>query len=431
MFSNSFNKKFLITTAMVTMLSSCGLFHQDKEYNSTKDWFLGTNEEDAGSEEAQKATVYFSQGNFTTAEKHFLKALNENPKNQQALMVGALTYEKEGKLNKARAYYEDIILVGGDKTTLLGSEDGLPHKMSEVAQKRLRNIALIQSQIIVEDKFGNKIFKISDEVAERQSRSAMEEALFAREQKVNFDNKATTEANIKAVEILFNDNEKNVISRFIVLKELAEKDMITKNEFLTARNQNLGGLLPLSNKAPALGIGEPVPSSDVILGRIDALKGGVEERAITFKEFSAERDMIVDAILPANPREREKNKAPARDILGAAKELRKLEVIAELGLITSNEKEAEKLAIERAVKTSSAPRAASKPAPRKQATAPKPLVKLPQNTDVVSTETVTTSSPSATSQAVTNPQAPYIDKKVEIKGTMREFPGDPNVSSPF
>ncbi|MDD4556951.1 MAG: hypothetical protein PHE89_06485 [Alphaproteobacteria bacterium] len=424
MFQKRLTKKILMTTAMAAMLSSCGMFKQNAEYSSTTNWFLGISNEELGNEEAQKATLSYSQGNFAIAEKHFLKALSDNPKNQQALMVGALTYEKEGKLNKARAYYEDIIIIGGDKTTVLGTTDGLPHKMTEVAQQRLRNITLTQTQIIVEDKFGNKTFKISQEIADKQGKSAMEEALFLRSEKIEFNNKATAEANLKAVEILFDDNEKNVISRFLILKELAEKDMVTKEEFLAARNQNLGGLLPLSNKAPALGIGEPVPSADVVLDRIDALKLGVEERAISPKEFSAERDMIVDAILPANPRERAKNKAPSRDILGAAKDLRKLEVIAELGLITPKEKEAEQRAIERAVKTSSAAKPTPKKAPTKpqKPTAPKPLVSVPQ-TQAQASATAPEPAPAE--------KKPFIEKKVEIKGTMREFPGDPNVSSPF
>ena len=41
------------------------------------------------------------------------------------------------------------------------------------------------------------------------------------------------------------------------------------------------------------------------------------------------------------------NKAPSKDILSAAKDLRKLEVISQLNLITDKEKAAEKAAIEK------------------------------------------------------------------------------------
>lgn len=73
--------------------------------------------------------------------------------------------------------------------------------------------------------------------------------------------------------------------------------------------------------------------------RIKALKEAVASRAITPREFSAERDLIIEAILPPHPRQRLKNKAPSKNILDAAKDIRKLEVLYDLNLITSKEKE--------------------------------------------------------------------------------------------
>ena len=74
--------------------------------------------------------------------------------------------------------------------------------------------------------------------------------MFIREQKNAANNKAVSEADVKAVEVLFTPQEQNIISRFLIMKELAENDMITKEEFLKARQSNIGGLLPLTN-APA------------------------------------------------------------------------------------------------------------------------------------------------------------------------------------
>lgn len=123
--------------------------------------------------------------------------------------------------------------------------------------------------------------------------------------------------------------------------------MITKEEFLSRRSTNIGGLLPLTNTPPAAGVDNPVPSADLIIERINALKDAVESRAITPREFSAERDIIIEALLPPTPRTRMKPKAPSKDILGAAKDLRKLEVLYDLNLITSNEKAAEQKAVEK------------------------------------------------------------------------------------
>ena len=77
------------------------------------------------------------------------------------------------------------------------------------------------------------------------------------------------------------------------------------------------------------------------------MKDAVESRAITPQEFSAERDLIIEALLPPNPRQRMQNKIPSRDVMGAAKDLRKLEILYDLNLITAKEKAAEKAAIEK------------------------------------------------------------------------------------
>lgn len=114
--------------------------------------------------------------------------------------------------------------------------------MSEIANQRLRLLNMNQTRMIIEDKDGNKVFNISGEAAARQGKSALEEALFIREQTRAANNRAVSEADVKAVEVLFTPEEQNTVSRFLILKELAENDMVTKEEFLNGRMANLGGL---------------------------------------------------------------------------------------------------------------------------------------------------------------------------------------------
>ena len=113
--------------------------------------------------------------------------------------------------------------------------------MTDVAKQRLRLINVKQSKLVIEDQNGVKIFNISTEAGKTQRRSAIEEALFLREKKNIADNRPSSAEELKAVEVLFNDQEQNIISRFLILKELAEKDLVTKEEFLNARNTNIGG----------------------------------------------------------------------------------------------------------------------------------------------------------------------------------------------
>ncbi len=389
MFAWNIARRFVVLSLAGSLAVSCSFI---KEHTSPETYNTLTFS-DGGSEEAGKATVAYSQGDFAKTEEYVLKALEENPKQQQALLVGALMSEKTGRLNRARQYYEELIIINGNETTILGNEQMLPEKISDVAKKRLRLLEVKQSNLVIEDANGAKVFNISQPAGQAQSRSAIEEALFKREQQKIAEQQPSSEAEIRAVQILFTDQEQNIISRFLILKELAEKDLITKQEFLRARMANVGGLLPLTHKPGAFGIDRSVPAPDVILERIKVLKDAVESRAITPQEFSAERDLIIEALLPPNPRQRMQNKIPSRDVMGAAKDLRKLEILYDLNLITAKEKAKEKAAIEKYLGINRAP--AKKAAAKK-------VVK-----------------PAAQPCTIDNKSAPctLTDKKTEVKET--------------
>ncbi|MFR1031820.1 MAG: hypothetical protein ACLSE6_04620 [Alphaproteobacteria bacterium] len=86
---------------------------------------------------------------------------------------------------------------------------------------------------------------------------------------------------LKPWRVLFTPQEQNIISRFLIMKELAENDMIAKRGVLKARQSNIGGLLPLTNAPAGFTVDKPVPSPDMIIERINALKTATEDRAIT------------------------------------------------------------------------------------------------------------------------------------------------------
>ena len=338
--------KFSILALLAaTSLSACSLFHHTDTPEEKGIFYFGDN----GKHEADLAVVAYTQGQFDEADKHVREALHDNRKNETALLVGALISEKTNRPNRARQFYEDILLYNGNELSVLGSSTPEPQKITDIARKRLRQLNLSQNKLIIEDSDGNKVFNISNDASVKNGTKAMEEALFLRQKRVGQKNDAEAQADRNAIEVLFDDGEKNTISRFIILKELAENDLITKDEFLRARQANIGGLLPITHTPPSSQVIKPVPTADIIVDRINALKSAVEDRAITAKEFSAERNLIIEAVLPPHPTQRLKKKAPAKDIITAAKDLRKLEVIYDLNLITSDEKELEKKAIEKSL----------------------------------------------------------------------------------
>ncbi len=300
----------------------------------------------SGNSQAEDAAYHFSKGDLRSAQTMANKALMKNPNQVQALLVAALTAEGSANPNQAIGYYERIIVLNPQELTPLATTDMKPVKVVDVAKKRLRALNIKNSEVIIEDYEGDKVFNIKAATSNKQNKSALEEALFIKEQKDTNYTQASAQANVKAVEVLFDDAEKNKISRFLILKELAENDLITKEEFLSSRMTNVGALLPLSNQPPAYGLGKPVPSADAILERIAILKEGLADRSVSSKEYLAERNAIITALMPSKPRIRDSKKAPAKDILSAAKDLRKLEVLSELNLITQAEKEKETKAIE-------------------------------------------------------------------------------------
>ena len=337
MLSHSLKYGFAVLLT-ATSLTACGLTGDSSGNSGLLD--LGKK----GDWESDLAVIAYTQGNFDEADEHVLEALHDNKKNAQALLVGALLSEKTNRPNRARQYYEEILLYNGDEVSVLGSSTPQPEKITDIARKRLRQLNLSQNKLIIEDKQGNKVFNISNEASVKNGTKAMQDALALRKKR-----QETSTTNNTAIESLFNDGEKNTISRFIILKELAENDMITKEEFLRARQANIGGLLPLTYAPASSQVIKPVPSSRIIIDRINALKSALEDRAISAKEFSAERNLIIEAILPPAPAQRLKRKAPSKEIITAAKDLRKLEVLYDLNLITSSEKEKEKTLIEQAL----------------------------------------------------------------------------------
>ncbi len=408
MFSRHLTKILLFSTAL-SMVSACAVVDK-KDTPKESNWFFQLFEKD-GNNYANKATIAYSNGQFEKTLEYTTEALKANPRNQQALLVGALAAEKLGRYNKARQYYEDLIVIDGSATSILGSTDGQPMKMAEIAKKNLRAITIAQSSLTIESRDGHKHFAISEATGENISKNTIAEALSkksipaVRSQPVGVDD-------------LFTPDEQNIVSRFLILKELAEKDFITKEEFLSRRSANIGGLLPLTRTAPGVGINQPVPSPDLIIERLEVLKEGVETRAITPREFSVERDVIIEALMSPAPRQRIKNKAPSKNILDAANDLRRLEVLYDLNLITEAERNAEKKAVEKYLginRDKPKPVVTSQPTPvnapevKVEVTAP---AAAPQQTTVTVTETTT-----QTTQPTVAPKA----EEVKV----------PEVTSPF
>lgn len=395
MFSRNLAKTLLFSTAL-TMLTACAVVDK-KDTAEESNWFVRLFEKD-GQNYADRATIAYSNGQFNQTLEYTTEALKANPRNQQALLVGALAAEKLGRYNRARQYYEDLIIINGQETSILGSSDGQPQKISEIAKNNLRVITIAQSNLTIENRDGTKHFAIANDAGELQSKTTIANALSKK-------NISAVRTQPIGVDDIFTPQEQNIVSRFLILKELAEKDFITKDEFLSRRLANIGGLLPLTRKAPGIGIDQPAPSPDLIIERLEILKDGVENRAITPREFSVERDIIIEALMSPNPRQRIKNKAPSKNVLDAANDLRRIEVLYNLNLITENERNAEQKAVEKYLginRTQDKPKVVVKTEPVTTVEAPAPIqiVSTPKEAPqsaAVESEAINNSTPAVTS----------------------------------
>ena len=138
----------------------------------------------------------------------------------------------------------------------------------------------------------------------------------------------------------------NSIQRFEILDRLLKDGLLARQEYDLRRSENLGVLLPFTSAKPAVGLGREVPSSEAISSRLSALRRSIELRAITPRQHSIERNMILDALLPRNPIARESTMPPPADVIQAAATVGHLESLRMAGLISDDEFENERLAID-------------------------------------------------------------------------------------
>ena len=220
MFSARINK-LLLCTAAVAILSGCAIFEK-KDSDEESNWLIQQFEKD-GAKYANQATLAYSQGDFKQTLTLVTEALKDNPRNQQALLVGALSAEKLGRYNRARQYYEDLILIDGQASSILGSSSGQPEKIADIAKTRLRSITIKQSELVIENNNGTRSFNVKPEAGQDISRNTINNALKRRTVAGTAPSKSAP-----AIDNLFSSQEQNIISRFLVMKELAEKDFISK-----------------------------------------------------------------------------------------------------------------------------------------------------------------------------------------------------------
>lgn len=312
--------------------------------------------------EAELGLAELAKGNYVTAESHFLKALKKNDKDVQALLGSGILYQNTGQTTKARAMYQAILAIRPPDTEQFVIWNNISTRpISEIASV---NLSLMDS--------GGVLGGLEKGAAGQQGMTAPAVKPAARPPAVAGGpagqamlGRTARPAAAAAETMMFAEADANIVSRFKTLKALSDQGLITREEFDTRRQANVGALLPLTSPPPAAGLDRPVPATEQISGRLRAIGRALEMRAMTIGQHASERSMILDALMPSAPVVVANPGAPPRGLMEAADAVRMLERLKEGAFISSDEYAKERRAIEKAMQPEPTMRMAPAPGVKK------------------------------------------------------------------
>lgn len=297
-----------------------------------------------GKTATEEAILSLSYGDFDKAAAYSDKALKDDPNDAYALMVAGIAYDNLGYPNRSRRYYEDVVaLSDASQTGMFGQfKKAPPQELRAIAAQRLnfmeqkeRPFAKVDADtgLAVFAKSGDDASVITVEAGEKLSPKGAESFVIEKR-------------SVKGGLDMLDEGDRNVVQRFLTFIRLRDEKLVTQEEWQIRRSVNLGGLMPYSLQPAGQGLDLPAPEADKIIRRLDALRAALEIRAITPQEHAAEREIILEALLPSKPRSLMAPKALPNGIMDGAKMLRRIETLQRMGLITPAEAAAEKKATE-------------------------------------------------------------------------------------
>ena len=328
-----------------------------------------------GDNEADLGLAEMAKGNYVAAEGHFKQAVKRNPRDAHALLGLGILYQNTGQIVKAREMYEALLAIRPDQSQQFVVWKNISTRpISEIASV---NLALLESGGVLSSMgrgaagiqgLGNEpvspyVFPTAGDQALGQppvSSGPAGSAIIGRpaiSQPPSLASRAPASGSPGMVGL--SNGDSNIISRFKTLRALSEQGLITQGEYATRRQANIGALLPLTSPPPAAGLDRTVPSTEQISGRLRAISRGLEMRAITISQHSAERTMILDALLPSAPVSVANPGGPPNGLMEAADAVRRLEHLKGSAFITSDEYTRERQAIEQALQPAAATRASA------------------------------------------------------------------------
>ncbi len=345
-------------SGVVVALAACGPQSNPQTFLDS----LGTNPDTA----ADAAFAAMARGDFGKAEREVEAALRHGPKNPYALLAAGILYQNTNRPVKAREMYEELLALRPNKMATVGGWN-LQHvaPISEIAAANMRAVDAAlgrsgswQTTSAYAPAYAPATMAATVPAAQPGASAALAPvvpppvAAAAPRGAVQAMPMAGTAA---AAPVAAMDARTQALAdRFLVLKKLRDEQLISPEEYRARRTANIGALLPLTESPPAKGLDRPVPALEQLVDRLRALQQALQTRAITPREHAMERELILDALLPAKPESLASPEAAPRDLISSAERVRQLERLRTLGLITEAEMKAEQGAVEKALRAATA-----------------------------------------------------------------------------
>ncbi len=302
--------------------------------------------------ETELALGEMAKGNYVAAEGHYQRALKVNAKDVHALLGQGILYQNSGRTTKAREMYEAVLAIRPkDSQRMVIWNDGSMRPVAEIASD---NLALLDSGgVLASMGRGPTGPQARDErpVAPAPPPASRPVVSGAPNGTAMLGRRLATPVTTTAPAVpMLATGDANIVSRFKTMRALRDQSLITQDEFATRRRANIGSLLPLTSPPPAAGLDRPVPTTGQISGRLRAIGRALEMRAMSVSQHTAERSMILDALMPGAPVVVANPGKPPEGLMEAADAVRPLEQIQDGGFISSYEYTRERKAIERTMR---------------------------------------------------------------------------------
>ncbi|MBN2752462.1 MAG: SPOR domain-containing protein [Rhodospirillaceae bacterium] len=338
-------RRMVVVSGLAAMLVACGPQSNPQTFLDS----LGQGADDS----ADKAFAALARGDFGKAEKAVETALNRDPKNPYALLAGGLLYQNTNRPMRARALYEELLSLRPNQMAAVVGWDAMKvAPISEIASANMRRVDADLRRVGGWPTTQTYPSQATGAAALRATRlspvvpSSAAASTLAPVQQMSLDG-AGDGAPMQNLDA----HTQAIADRFLVLKKLRDEQLITPEEYRVRRATNIGALLPLSETPPAKGLDRSVPALDQVVDRLKSLQQALQTRAITPREHAMERELILDALLPAKPDSLAAPEAAPRDLIASADRVRQIEHLRGLGLISEAEAKAEQKAVEAALRS--------------------------------------------------------------------------------